>query len=80
MELPFRREALLGFAARIEEEERRLAEQETPEERFRLGLGLSQLARVLARGVRGSWLDEDDDLAAKAQRYAAPLRAAIGGP
>lgn len=78
MKAPFRREALRDFSARNAEEERRLAEQETPGERFRLGLGLSQLARTLARGVGSPWIGEAEDLGAKAQRYSAALQAASG--
>ena len=78
MEFPLRREALRKFAASIDEEERRLAERESPEVRFKLALALSQLARSLARSAGGTWLNEPEALTAKARLYAAPLRAALG--
>ena len=50
-------------------------ERETPQQRFLIGLQLSELARKLARAAGAAWIDGPvDDLDEKARLYAEPLR------
>lgn len=75
MILPMKREALRERARLDEVDEAELYERETPEQRFLVGLELSELARKCARAAGSDWvLAPPYDLPDKARRYAEPLR------
>lgn len=75
MILPLRRESLKERAALDEQYEAEQYEHETPEQRFLIGLRLSELTRKLAKAAGADWIVEpENDLNEKAHLYAAPLR------
>ena len=73
--LPIKRDALKERAALDAADEAEQYQRESPEQRFRIGLALSELARKLARAAGAEWITSPpDDLADKARLYAEPLR------